>query len=121
MAKKVAKKTTAKPKTGDGKSKTAEIVEHWKSNRDAKPADLVKQFGVSLATVNKAKKEAGLVKARKGKGKKPGRKPAVHSTNGHAGDYAAIHAAARFIKAAGGVEQAKEALKVASELAAALG
>lgn len=114
MAKNAAAKK--KPARPAAKAEAAEnenpIVSHWKKNSQAKADDVAKHFKVSTATANKYKKDAGLVKARKGKGKKrgpkAGKKAAVHTSNGHG---SLIETAAAFVSAAGGLTAAKQVLE----------
>jgi hypothetical protein len=117
-------------KKSAGVSKTKLVRNVMSTNPDLSASQVVEEVKtkhgveVSAALVYQAKADAkkagkGTVAApRKKPGRKPGRKPGMASTNGQVtgNGFAAIQHAVQFIKAAGGIEAAKQALATIEEI-----
>jgi len=119
-------KRAARGGRGGGPNKTQAVKDYMTANPDAKPKDIsaaLKEQGIDVTPSyasniksTSGKKGGGRKKTRG----KPGPKPRSAGSNGRAFDVTAIRSAAEFIKAAGGIKNARTALDAAEEIASAL-
>ena len=108
----------AKKKRDTSVNKTAEVKNYAAANKGAKPqaiAEALKAKGVNASPGY----VSSVLSNVKRKRKSPGRKKSAAASNG-AVTVDSIIAAARFIKSAGGIDNAKAALRAAEAVAASV-
>jgi hypothetical protein len=108
----------AKKQRDTSVNKTAEILGCAKSNKGAKPKDISEALKAKGVNVSAGYVSSVLSNAKRNR-KKPGRKKSAAASNG-AVTVDSIIAAAKFIKSAGGIDNAKAALKAAEAVAASV-
>ena len=109
----------AKKQRDTSVNKTAEILGYAKANKGAKPKDISEALKAKGVNASPGYVSSVLSNAKRKQGKKRAAKKLTAASNG-AVTVDSIIAAAKFIKSAGGIDNAKAALKAAEAVAAAV-